>query len=176
MCGPPAHPAGHESAGAPYVRQAVSPMDQDPECRPPPGSGGGGDAGGDHDITRHQALQQRLPATFEVGRFHRHPDDAPSLNPGPVEPALHYGLERRRPAPRFRCGLEAQDVHLPVALLPIEETAGSVQAGQGVRAQEHFGQGVHQAARKRTHRAGGSLSRRARRSALRRNRRSRTTR
>ena len=136
-------------------------MDQDPERRPPAGSG----SGGDQDITRHQAFEQRLSATFDVRHRDRHSDDAPSLNLGPVEPALHETFERR---PRRR--LEAQDIHLPVAFFPVEEAAGPIQTGYGVRAKEHLGQGVHEAARDR------GVSQRARRSALRRSRRSRTTR
>ena len=167
-------PAGGRRSGpalragpVPQLRQAVSPMDQDPECRPPTGSG----TGGDHDVTRNQALQQRLPATFDVRRLDRHPDDAPSLNLGPVEPALHEAFERR-----LRRRLEAQDVHLPVALFPNQEAPGAIQTGYGVRTQEHFGQGVHEAARGRTLPAGARVSQRARRSALRRSRKSRTTR
>ena len=144
-------------------------MDQDSEPWPPPGSGRGA-AGGDHDITRHQALEQHRLAAFDVRRFDRDPDDAPSLNFGPFEPPLHQGRERRRTAPRLRRRLEAQDIHLPVPLFPDQEAAGPIQAGYGVRAQEHLGQRAQQAARSRTR-----LSQRARRFALRRSRKSRTT-
>lgn len=141
-------------------------MDQDPERRPPAGSGSG-----DQDITRHQALEQRLSATFDIRHRDRHSDDAPSLNLGPVEPALYEAFERR---PRRR--LETQDIHLPVAFFPVEEAAGPIQTGYGVRAEEHLGQGVHQAARGRARPAHVLFSQRARRCALRRSRKSRTTR
>ena len=160
-------PAGGRRSGpalrgrVPQLRQAVSPMDQDPERGPPTGSG----SGGDHHIARHQALQQRLPATLDIRHRDRQSDDAPSLNLGPVEPALDEAFERC-----LRRRLEAQDIHLPVALFPHQEPTGSIQTGYGVRAQEHFGQGVHQAA------PGRGLSQRARRSALRRSTRNRTTR
>ncbi len=113
-------------------------MDQDPEARPPPGSGSG--AGGNHDVTRHEALEQRRFATLDVGHCDRYPDDPPSLNLGPVEPPLHQRLERRRPPPHLRRRLEPQDIHLPVAFFPDQEAAGPIQAGYGIRTQEHLGQ------------------------------------
>ena len=60
-------PALRACAGrAPHLCQAVSAMDQDSEIRPPLGSGSGS-AGGNHDITRHQTLQEGLSTSFEVG-------------------------------------------------------------------------------------------------------------
>ena len=143
-------------------------MDQDPE-RPPPANVGGA-AGGNHDVTRHEALEQRRPAPLDVRDSDRYSDDPPSMDLGPVEAPLYQSLERRRPAPRPGDGLEPQDIHLPVALLPDQEAAGPVQTGHGVRTQEHLGQDLHQAARGRTR-----LSQRARISGRRRSRRSRTT-
>lgn len=158
--------SGGRTRRCPHVRQAISAVDQDSESSPL--GCGGSAAGGDHDVARHEALQQEPRAPLDVRHFDRYADDAPSLNPGPVEPPLDQRFERRRPALPRRRRLEAQDVHLPVALLPNQKAAGSVQPGCSVRAQEHLGQDVHQAARR--------ANQRARRFAIRRSRKNRTTR
>ena len=156
-------------------------MDQDPQPVFPVAAGiravrPRGPFRGNHDVTRHETPEQCLLAISEVGRPHRHTNDAPSTDLRQLQPSFHQGVERRIPVQATRRGLESQNVHLPVALLAIEKSAASVQTRRRVRSQEHVGQRLNQAARREPRSAGGVFSQRARLFVLPRSTRNRTTR
>ena len=102
---------------------------------------GGGFGAGDYDIPRHQTVEQQLLAVPEILGSNGDAHDAPAGHRAPIETAAHHRPE----VPRFVAGrIEAEDIHLPMPFLPVEEPPPPVETGAGVGAEEDPGREADQ--------------------------------